>query len=138
MRSKEPTAVPSISAELEEVRRRLQVWRRKRKHGSRIPEALWRAAAKLAREHRPGKVAHALGLDYYCLKQRLDSAKENSASAPEARATFVELLPSVSAPDRECTFELEHPRGVKMKIHLKGVSMADLAALGRALWSAEA
>jgi len=136
MRSKEPTAVPSISAELEEVRRRLQVWRRKRKHGSRIPEALWRAAAKLAREHRPGKVAHALGLDYYRLKQRLDSAKENSASAPEARATFVELLPSVT--DRECTFELDHPGGAKMTIHLKGVSTADLIALGRALWSAEA
>src|SRR6266571_6391849 len=113
MRSKEPTAVPSISAELEEVRRRLQVWRRKRKHGSRIPEALWRAAAKLAREHRPGKVAHALGLDYYCLKKRLGSA--NSKSVPEAKAAFVELLPSVPTPDRECTFELEHPRGTRMK-----------------------
>jgi len=75
---------------------------------------------------------------YYCLKQRLDSAKENSASAPEAKAAFVELLPSVPTPDRECTFELEHPRGTRMKIHLKGVSTADLAALGRALWSAEA
>jgi len=76
-----------------------------------FPKPFWRAAAKLARKHRPGRVAHALGIDYYCLKKRLDSAKENSASAPQAKAALVELLPSVPAPDRECTFELEDPRG---------------------------
>ena len=50
MISKKPTAVPSVSAELEEVRRRLQEWRRKRRRGSRIPEALLESRSKTGEE----------------------------------------------------------------------------------------
>ena len=53
------------------LRRRFASWRKKRLSGSRIPEALWQAAAKAAREHGVSKTARLLGVDYYSLKARL-------------------------------------------------------------------
>jgi len=41
--------------------------------GLRMPEALWKAAARLARAHGLSPVAKALGLDYYSLKKRTDT-----------------------------------------------------------------
>jgi hypothetical protein len=35
----------------------------------------------------------------------------------------------------ECTVELENATGVKMRVHLKGGAVADLAAVCRALWN---
>jgi hypothetical protein len=136
MRSKEPSVTPSVFADIEEVRCRVQEWRRRRKHGSRIPEALWISAVKLAKKHRPARVAHALGLDYYALKQRLNTANKHDTSEREAKPTFIELLPGTLASHCECTIEIEHRRGAKMKLQLKGVSAGDLAAVSRALWSA--
>ena len=46
--------------------------------------------------------------------------------------TFVELMaPAVD--QRECTIELEGRKG-KLRIHWKGATAADVAALSRALW----
>lgn len=136
MRSKKPTVTPSVSADIKELHRRLQEWRGKRKHGSRIPEAFWISAAKLAKKHRPARVAHALGLDYTNLKQRLNAVNKPGTSKPEAKPAFIEMLPYTAASHCECTIEIEHPRGAKMKLQLKGVSTVDLATLSRALWSA--
>jgi hypothetical protein len=133
MRSKKPTVTPSVFADIEEVRRRLQEWRRSRKHGARVPEALWISAVKLAKKYRPARVAHTLGLDYDGLKQRLNTA----SSAEAAKATFIELAPCRPASHCECSMEIEDRRGAKMKLELKGISALDLAALSRALWSAE-
>lgn len=137
MRSKKPTVTPTVSADIEQIRRRLQAWRRRRKHGSRIPESLWRSAAKLARRHPPGSIAHTLGLDYGGLKQRLNTANKYGASEREGKASFIEVLPFTPASHCECTLEIEDRRGAKMKLELKGVSAGDLAAVSRALWSAE-
>jgi hypothetical protein len=138
MRSKMPAAAKPFSRDIETVRHRLQEWRRVRKHGALIPEALWASAVKLAKEHRPAKVAHALGLDYNCLKKRLDSAVQDPMSEIKVKPTFIELLPSTPAPPCECTVELEHPHGGKMKIHIKGIPMVDLVALSHSLWSTQA
>lgn len=132
MRSKKPTVTPSVFADIEELRGRLQEWRQSRKHGSRIPGALWETAVNLAKKYRPARVAHELGLDYEGLKQRL-----NTASSVAAKPTFIELAPLTPAFHCECTIEIEDRRGAKMKLELKGVSAVDLAALSRALWSAE-
>lgn len=137
MRSRKPTVTPTVSADIEKVRRRLQAWRRRRKQGSRIPESLWRSATKLAKKHRPASIAHALGLDYYALKQRLETANKDGRSEREAKASFIEVLPFTPASHCECTLEIEDRRGAKMKLELKGVSAGDLAAVSRALWSAE-
>ncbi|MBI4524921.1 MAG: hypothetical protein HY695_14050, partial [Deltaproteobacteria bacterium] len=124
--------------------RRLQAWRRRRKHRSRIPESLWRSAAKLAKKHRPASIAHALGLDYYALKQRLETAhkdgrrKQQACPQPgrRAKASFIEVLPFAASPC-ECTLAIEDRRGAKMTLELKSISAGDLAAVSRALWSAE-
>ena len=137
MRSKKPTVTPVISADIEQVRRRLQEWRRSRRHGARIPEGLWIAAVKLAKKYRPSRVAHELGLDYDGLKRRLKTAKQHGTSEQETQPGFVELLPFAPTSHCECTMEIEDRRGAKMKLALKGVSAVDLAALSRALWSAQ-
>jgi hypothetical protein len=48
--------------------------------------------------------------------------------------TFVELM-SPTADLRECTIELER-RNTKLRIHWKGATAADVAALSSALWDA--
>lgn len=135
MRSKKPTVTPTVSADIEQVRRRLQEWRRSRKHGARIPEALWISAVKLAKKYRPARVAHELGLDYDGLKQRLKTAKQHGTSEQETKPGFIELLPIVPSCHCECTMEIEDRRGAKMKLELKGASAGDVAAVSRALWS---
>ncbi len=137
MRSKKPTVTPTVSADIEQVRRRLQEWRRSCKHGARIPEVLWIAAVKLSNKYRPARVAHELGLDYDGLKRRLKTAKQHGASEPQTQPGFIELLRFAPSSHCECTIEMEDRRGAKMKLEIKGVSAGDVAAVSRALWSAE-
>lgn len=137
MRSKKPTATPTDYVDIEQVRGRLQEWRRHRKRGARIPEDLWMAAAKLTKRHRVARVAHALGLDYNGIKRRLRSAPQRSTSETPSQAGFVELVSFAPRSDCQCTMEIEDRRGAKMKLELKGVSAGDVAAVSRALWSCE-
>lgn len=137
MRSRKPTVTPTVCADIEQVRRRLQEWRRSRRHGARIPEDLWIAAVKLAKKYRPARVAHRLGLDYNGLKQRLKTAKQHGTSEPQSQPGFIELFPFAPSSHCQCTMEIEDRRGAKMKLELKGMSAGDVAAVSRALWSAQ-
>ena len=67
-------------------------------------------------------------------------AKEarQKTAAQETTTAFVELVPPQRACWPECIVELEHPRGAKMRIHLKGAEGPDLAALSRSFWGIEA
>ena len=135
MRSnKSPGFPPRVAA----LRRRFMQWRRTRKIGSRIPEPLWSAATKLAEAHGIHATAKALGVDYYCLKKRL---QERSASGSEAAsgngAAFVELAGPAQLAVPECILELEDVEGAKMRIHFRGIEPPDLAALSRSLWGGE-
>ena len=150
MRSGKTQAIP---ARLEAGRRRFERWRRTRKGHSRIPEALWTSAAKLAGVYGLCRTARTLGLDYNALKRRVgptgpgDSPGGKTARAKAARrksaaqktaTAFVELIPPQRVCLPECIVELEHPRGAKMRIHLKGAEGPDLAALSRSFWGIEA
>jgi len=137
MRSQKQTATPTLSADIEQVRSHLQEWRRSRKHGARIPEALWSAAVKLVKKYRPARIAHELGLDYDGLKRRLKIAQQHSPSEPQTHPGFIELFPFAPTSHCQCTMEIEDRRGAKMKLELKGASAEDIAAVSRALWSAE-
>ena len=80
------------------VRRRFEDWRQSRTPGTRIPDSLWEAAAKMARSYGVNRTAKALGLDYYTLKERAEApAAQGNSSSSEASAdgvaTFWELPP---------------------------------------------
>lgn len=126
---------------LEKTRQRFERWRRTRSLGTRIPQSLWDAAAKMARIYGIYQTASTLRVDYYSLKRRVE--EKEAASAPAAQdqtmeqaATFIEL-PAVSNGTAECVLELEDAGGAKMRVHLKGVAAPDLAALSRSFWGGQ-
>ena len=130
---------PAFPLRLEALRRRFKQWRRTRKIGSRIPEALWSAAVKLAQAHGIHPTAKALGVDYYSLKKRLEekSVSGSPMVAAASGATFVELATPAPMAMQECILELEDVEGTKMRIHFKGIEAPDLAALSRSFWGGE-
>lgn len=129
---------PNLPARLEGMRRRFDRWRRTRKGRSRIPEMLWTSAVKAAGKYGLHRTAQVLRLDYYALKKRVETVGSGSMSDGGTVATFVELAPPASGGSCECILELEDPSGAKMRIHLKGVDVPDLAALSRSFWGVEA
>jgi hypothetical protein len=100
---------------------------------------LWDAAVELAESCGVHRTAKTLGVDYYCLKKRLE---KKSASGPRKDAAtvgagFLELPASSPVGVPGCLLELEDVDGVKMRIHLKGIGAGDLTALSRSLWAVE-
>ena len=81
--------------DLEELRGRLEEWRKARPGRGRLPEDLWKAAVEAARRHGVYRTWQALPIDYGGLKRRLNEGRQFKAlrqgSAPLA-AQFVELL----------------------------------------------
>ena len=137
-----------VPAGMERLRRRFDRWRQTRDGRSRIPEALWASAVKAAGRHGLNPTARALRLDYYSLKKRVeaDGLRDGSGRRKVAksvagtirRGKFIELAPVASAGFPACILELEHPGGAKMRVHLRGMQAADLAALRRSFWGLEA
>ena len=155
-------------ARFEAVRRRFELWRGTRQGRARIPEGLWTSAAKLAAVYGLCRTARMLRLDYNALKRRVEYTGPHESPAgptpgrkapvrnvPAAKnpgtttripksppqnpaMTFVELASAEHVGQPACLIELEHPLGAKMRIHLKGAEVPDLAALSRSFWGIEA
>ncbi len=137
MVSKKVAAPVVVPVEIRELSRQIEQWRSTRPHRTPMPEPLWTFAAKLAAQHGVAQVSRFLRLDYYSLKERVQPEERHPIRVSESRAsgpTFIEL-PSLTTPAvSECSIELEHPRGPKMRIHVKGAALPDLVALTRAFW----
>ena len=115
---------------LDEARTRFENWRQSRRGKQRIPDELWSVAIEVARRNGVNATAVALHLDGGKLKRRMAAAE--SVPGKAVPPMFVELV-TPSAGLRECTIELEG-RNTKLRIHWKGATVADVAALSRALW----
>ena len=113
-----------IATALVEGRRRFDEFRGQHRPRAHLPKDLWTLAVDLAREHGVNRTAGALGLDYYSLKKRVDDVGD-----PGEKPEFIELLPRSFRSAPECTIELEDAAGAKMRIHLKGPALPDLAAI---------
>lgn len=126
-----------LPARLAGVRRRIERWRRTRRTRSRMPEPLWASAVEVARTHGIHLAAKALRLSYYALKKRVIEGDATNHRVTEGGgvATFVELPSAVQIASGECVLEVENDNGVKMRMHLKGVTMPDLVALSRSFWN---
>ena len=122
------TVRSGLAAAFGRGQRKFVQWRQRRRPGARIPEELWREAAELASAYGIHRIARALRLDYYSLKKRAAAAGQSGQRGPE----FVEILPGgMAGPRSECVIEVEDPRGGKMRIHLQGGDLPDVAALTR-------
>lgn len=127
-----PVPGPVRGRTLAAVRGEFARWRHDPTRPRRIPEALWGAAAEIARAHGVSqKTARALGLDYYALAKRLPAPAEG-----EPRRGFVELPWPVIGPGPDYRLEREDGRGARLRVEVRGVARADVAALARVLWSA--
>ena len=126
-----------LPARLGRLRGRFEQWRESRDGRSRIPEALWASAVKAAGRYGLNPTARALGLDYYSLKKHVEAA--GSCGGPDRREEdrFIEVTPVASAGVPECSLELEHPRGARLRVQLKGMPAPDLVALSRSFWDTE-
>ena len=93
---------------------RFDRWRRSRKRGERIPASLWASATDLAREEGVSTVARALVLDYYRLKERVETS--GSSSTIVENPSFVELAvdPALSTVGHE--IEILRKDGAKLRI----------------------
>ena len=97
-----------------------------------MPDPLWNLAVKLARKYGVHQTSKALRVNYDHLKKRVNAAGIGDSVDSSSSPTFVEVVPPRCA--SECVVELEDPRGVKMRIHLKAAGAAELAALGQLFW----
>ena len=124
---------------LHAARRQLDRWRSQHRPHTRLPEELWRKATALARRHGLNRTATALGLKYDSLKKRIEAQVVAPSKAEEPPCDFLEFLGSPMATRScECTIELDDGSGTIVRIHVKGVHMADLASFASAWRSAQA
>jgi hypothetical protein len=122
-----------LPPDLEQARSRFQAWRTQRRPGGRIPQPLWTMAIRLAKTHGISRTSAALGLDYYSLKKRAESAAA-TPTQPSGPA-FLELTPPVLVA-KQCRLELDNCSGATMRVHLVGYDAADVEALSRSFWDA--
>ena len=106
----------ALPAEIDELRQRLNQWRQTPGRRRRLPEAIWEAAADLARTHRISLVARTLGLSYQTLSQRVLGVGPGGTRAP--KPAFVEVAWAPSTSGAACTIELKNRRGATMSIRL--------------------
>lgn len=132
MNSKSTLPIPGP---IEQLQRQLDEFRSTQPHRKKLPEALWRSAVELARQHGVHSVAHALRLDYMGLKKRLDGVPDSQKKA--TKPAFVELVAAHPATTADCVIEFESSAGSKMRIEWKNSSAPDWASLLRAWREAE-
>ena len=126
-----------VPARLDRGRRRFETWRRKHKTRCRLPEPLWVAAVKLAREYGVNRTARILRLEYRALKKRVEANTSEDSSRDSTGQPFLQLLGSELTTATECLMECEDARGTKLRLHIKGSQLPDLAAWIGKLWNGE-
>jgi len=120
-----------LPAPLLRARKRFGRWRSAHRPRAPLAQDLWDEAVALARVHGHHRTARALGLDYYSLGERLQSAPEGKREKARVAGSFVEMFAPVGS---ECSIELEDTDGAKMRICLRGVEFPDLGSLSRDFW----
>ena len=116
--------------ELAELRRRFASWRKKRRGRSRIPEELWQAAVKAAREHGVWRTAQRLGVSYYSLKARLK--RKPPPVDDNGAVEFVELPGKVLSAGPVSVVELQDGDGHRLRVELR--AGVDAQSLAVSLW----
>ena len=114
---------------LQEVRRRVDVWRWTRLKRSPMPEELWARATRLAQSLGVWRVARDVGLCYESLKRRVE---EKAPRKEPGAMRFVEVrgsdLMDVASSDGTVV-ELHATDGTRLRVRLGGSAQVDMVAL---------
>jgi hypothetical protein len=113
---------------------RFAAWRRTHVPHSRIPKSLWTVAVKLAADFGISHTATTLRLNYYDLKNHVESQEAPAAGSDNS---FVQLPASAFPLAGECVIEIENAAGCTMRIQLKGSHCPDLVSLSRTICQVE-
>jgi signal recognition particle subunit SEC65 len=128
---KEKTTQASVlSPTLEDVRCRFETWRSRKKTGSRIPKALWKAAVEQCQPNSILEVSRTLRLNYTDLKDRVHESKKVALPSTSGCVDFVKLDFEGQPRPLECIIEMEAANGAKLRMHFlgqqKGIDPVDL------------
>ena len=128
--------LPTVRHTLEVVRNQFEVWRKRRRCRTRIPEALWQAAADLCKKHSICEVSRSLRLNYNGLKNRVTRDRGRSPAVGQGPdLNFVKLDLGAPITPSECLVEMEARNGSKMRMSFRGVLReVDPVELSRAFW----
>ena len=122
------------AAGLAEVRAELQAWRGQRRKGDRIPDEVWRRAARGVRQYGLNPVSRALHLDYYQLKRWAGRVEGQGAASPGP--VFVEVQGATGEAGLACVVELEKGNGTRMRICVRETVAVDWGKLKEAFLGA--
>ncbi|NIO84899.1 MAG: hypothetical protein GTN53_30680 [Candidatus Aminicenantes bacterium] len=118
------------SKEMDSAIQAFKDWRSNREKMCRIPDRLWKIAAKLSPQYPISTICENLGLNWGTLKKKINhfslSAHANHAVKAQKQLSFVELKlnnqeqpPSLllnQSTSPHCAIELTRPDGTVMKI----------------------
>lgn len=134
---------------LEQLRAQLQEWRKNHHAPTPIPTEIWDKAAELAADVGVPAISRELRLDAHRLRMRSGQAPgaRPRRSRPGRRparpkgtavmngspsqASFLELLTPLPGHISECSLEVESPTGARLKVLVKNLAAAGLAAILR-------
>ena len=137
-RKRSPRVVP---AQLQQLRQRIDQWRKDRTKRGSMPAELWQRATEFAAEHGVYLVSQTLGVNYDNLKKRVPGPARPATSPVASRpktANFVELVADprpVAVAGNECVVELKGADGTAMTIRAPAQSTPELCKLVQAFWS---
>lgn len=127
-----PTIAP---AEVRKVQEQFARWRASKQGRERIPQRLWRAAARLCEAHSVNRVARWLRMNHTALQDRTGGRSSPPRSHPAP--TFVEwrapaaMFPGASS--TEYVLEVEGAGERTVRIRVRGATVSEVVALARAL-----
>jgi len=125
------------TARIQAARGRVDAWRRRRRPGRAMPDALWTEAVNLALEVGVYAAARGIGVAYGSLKTRLQARQEGPARDAQGMGTvtFVDagLVAGFAPAGSAATVELVLPSGERLVVRATTGAEAVATALLREL-----
>lgn len=126
------TMTLALEVRLEELRERIEHWRRTRERRTEMPAELWAEAVVLARQGQPYVVAGRLRVNFEALRRRVAEAallEERAAGGAFVEVSGAEIL-AASSPGMPATVvELTDRDGSRLCLRLAAGAPLDVAGV---------
>jgi len=123
--------------QVEEVRTRIEHWRRTRPKRTAMPEELWNEAATLAGVQGIYRISRALGVNYESLRRRVERETRGGSGSGQHLGGFFELSMAELVPSSStagAVVELSGVDGAKVMVQLPCGDGVDVLGLAEAFW----